>query len=144
MNNTSATSIQPALSLAARILLSALFLFSAYGKLMAPGATQGYIASVGLPAPALAYAVALAVELAGGAMLLLGYRTRIAAAALAAFSIGSALLFHIALGNQNELFHFLKNFAIAGGLLQVMATGAGSISLDGRRVSSSSPALSAR
>jgi putative oxidoreductase len=119
--------------LAARVLLAAIFLVSAFGKLAAPGPTQGYIASVGLPLPMLSYALAILVELGGGLLLLVGYRTRAAAIVLALFSLVSAFVFHHAFGDQNQLFHFLKNLAIAGGLLQVAVYGAGNISIDNRQ-----------
>ena len=127
------TTTNSALPLVGRLLIAAIFLVSAFGKLSAPGATQGYIASVGLPAPVLSYLAALAIELGGGLMLVLGYRTRLAALVLAAFSVVSALVFHHALGDQNQMFHFLKNIAMAGGLLQVVAFGPGAFSLDSRR-----------
>ena len=129
MNTTSNTSFGIG-SLVGRVLLAAIFLVSAFGKLAAPGPTQGYIASVGLPLPLLSYVGAIAVEFGGGLLLLLGYRTRVAAIVLALFSLVSALVFHHALGDQNQLFHFLKNLAMAGGLLQVAVFGAGRISLD--------------
>jgi putative oxidoreductase len=120
------------LPLVGRLLLAAIFLVSAFGKLTAPGPTQGFIASVGLPMPVLSYMAAVIIELGGGLMLLTGYRTRLAATVLAAFSVISALVFHHALGDQNQLFHFLKNLAMAGGLVQVIAFGAGSFSFDNR------------
>ena len=128
--NSSTQNTNSVVSLVGRILLAAIFLFSAYGKLMNPGGTQGYIASVGLPFPVLAYAAALAVELGAGILLLIGYRVRVATLLLAAFSVLSAFIFHHALADQNQLFHFLKNIAIAGGLLQVYAFGAGAYSID--------------
>jgi putative oxidoreductase len=121
------------LPLVGRVLLAAIFLVSAFGKLSAPGPTQGFIASVGLPMPVLSYVAAVIIELGGGLMLLTGYRTRLAATMLAAFSVISAFVFHHALGDQNQLFHFLKNLAMAGGLVQVIAFGAGSFSFDNRR-----------
>ena len=121
------------LPLVGRLLLAAIFLVSAFGKLTAPGPTQGFIASVGLPMPVLSYLAAVIIELGGGMMLLTGYRTRLAAIVLAAFSVISAFVFHHALGDQNQLFHFLKNLAMAGGLVQVIAFGAGSFSFDNRR-----------
>ena len=121
------------LPLVGRLLLAAIFLVSAFGKLSAPGPTQGFIASVGLPMPVLSYMAAVIIELGGGLMLLTGYRTRLAAIVLAAFSVISAFVFHRALGDQNQLFHFLKNLAMAGGLVQVIAFGAGSFSFDNRR-----------
>lgn len=121
------------LPLIGRLLLATIFLVSGFGKLMAPSGTIGYIASVGLPLPELAYAGALAAELGGGLLLVLGYRTRWVAAALALFSVVSAVLFHNALGDQNQMFHFLKNLAMAGGLLQFIAFGGGTFSLDERK-----------
>ena len=119
--------------LAARLLLSAIFLISGFGKLVAPSATIGLIASVGLPFPQLGYVGAVALELIGGSLLVVGYRTRYVALAFAAFSIATALIFHNALADQNQFIHFLKNLALAGGLLHVAAFGAGPFSLDARR-----------
>lgn len=104
-----------------RVLLATIFVFSGVGKVMAPTATIGYIASSGLPFATLAFAGAVAVELGGGLALALGFQTRIVAAVLAAFSVVTALAFHNNFGDQNQLIHFLKNIAMAGGLLQVVA-----------------------
>lgn len=121
-----------ALALAGRILLALTFLLSGLGKLGAPSATQGYIAAMGLPAPLLAYLGAVLVEVGGGALLLVGYRTKVVAIVLALFCVVTALIFHRALDDQNQMIHFFKNLAMAGGLLQVAAFGAGSIALDRR------------
>ena len=131
--SNSTNNAQSALPLVGRILLAILFILSGLFKLAAPAATQGYIASVGVPAPLLAYLVAVVVELGGGVLLLVGYRVRFAATVLALFTVAAALLFHHALGDQNQFIHFMKNLAITGGLLQVIAFGAGSFSLDNRR-----------
>jgi putative oxidoreductase len=136
--NTTTTSAAAAASasvlpLTGRLLIASIFLVSAIGKMAAPAGTIGYIASVGLPFPSLAFLSALVTELVGGVMLALGYRTRLVSIVLALFSVASALLFHNALGDQNQLFHFLKNLAMAGGLLQIVAFGAGAFSLDQRR-----------
>lgn len=122
-----------ALALVGRIGLSAIFLLSGISKITAPATMIGYISSVGLPFPPLALAGAIAVEVGGGIALILGYRTRIVAAILALFSIATALAFHNALGDQNQFIHFFKNIAMAGGLAQVAAFGAGRFSLDARR-----------
>ncbi len=127
--NTANTNIAPAIG---RVLLAAIFIFSGIGKLLAPAATIGYIASSGLPAAPLALAVAIALELGGGLMLAIGIQTRLVAALLAAFSIVTGLAFHNAIGDQNQLIHLLKNIAMAGGLLQVAAFGAGALSFDNR------------
>jgi putative oxidoreductase len=132
MTNTikpSSPSLVPAFG---RLLLAAIFILSGIGKVAAPAATIGYIASTGLPFATLGFAAAVAVELGGGILLAVGYQTRIVATVLALFSIVTALIFHHAFGDQNQMIHFLKNVAIAGGLLQVAAFGAGAFSIDAR------------
>ncbi|MGP8121517.1 MAG: DoxX family protein [Xanthobacteraceae bacterium] len=131
--SSSSTSTTSWLPLLGRLLLALIFIMSGVNKLFAPGPTQAYIAAAGLPLPLVAYIVALVVEIGGGVLLLVGYRTREAALALALFTIVAALGFHNNFAEQNQMIHFLKNLAIAGGLLQVVAFGAGSISLDARR-----------
>lgn len=117
-----------------RLLLAILFIFSGLGKLVAPEATQGYIAAVGLPLPMLSYLLAIVVEVVGGLLLLVGYQTRIASLALAAFTLAAAVLFHNNFADQNQMIHFMKNISIIGGLLQVAAFGAGALSIDARRL----------
>jgi len=126
----SVTTIVPA---AGRAMISALFLLSGISKVATPAMTIGYIQSVGLPLPTVAFALSAAVEIAGGLALLLGFRTRITASILFVFTLATAAVFHTHFGDQNQLIHFLKNLAIAGGLLNVVALGGGRISLDGRR-----------
>ena len=135
MSNTTSNSNSGVVPFVGRILVAAIFILSGLGKIGAPAATQGYIAAMGLPAPLLAYIGAIVVELGGGLLLLAGYRTKLIAAALALFSIVTAFIFHHALADQNQMIHFLKNFAMAGGLLQFVAYGAGRISVDGRAAS---------
>ena len=132
-----------AVALAGRILLGALFLLSGLGKIFAPQETLGYIAQVGLPMPVLGLAIAIVVEVGGGALLTLGYKTRFAAIALAAFAVVTAILFHANIGDQNQFAHAMKNLAIAGGLLQIAAFGAGTLALDARQAPATSPARSA-
>ncbi|MER8844499.1 DoxX family protein [Mesorhizobium australicum] len=117
-----------------RLLLAILFILSGLGKLAAPEAMQGYIASVGLPLPMLSYLLAIVVEVCGGLLLLVGYQTRIASLALGAFTLVAAVFFHGNFADQNQMIHFLKSIAIIGGLLQVAAFGAGGLSLDARRL----------
>lgn len=117
-----------------RIVIAAIFIVSGLGKIAAPEATQGYIASVGLPFPLLGYIIALAAEVGGGLLLLVGYRTRLIAALLAIFTVATAVFFHHNFADQNTLLHFLKNLMIASGLLQISALGATSLSFDTRRL----------
>jgi putative oxidoreductase len=116
-----------------RVMISPLFLLSGLSKLAAPAVTIGYIQSVGLPLPSVAFALSAFVEIVGGVMLLLGFRTRVVASILFVFALATAVFFHRNFGDQNQFIHFFKNVAIAGGLLHVVAFGGGRISLDGRR-----------
>jgi putative oxidoreductase len=118
-------------AVAGRILIGVLFLMSGLSKLAAPAATQGYIASVGLPLPVVAFAVAVAVEVLGSFLLIAGVRTRFVAAGMTVFTLATALTFHKNFADQNQLIHFMKNIAIMGGLLQVVAFGGGKYSVDG-------------
>jgi putative oxidoreductase len=124
------------IAIIARSLIGVPFLITGIGKITAPTAYLAYIASVGLPLPPLCYAIAIAIELGGGLLLVLGWQTRLVAAGLAAFTILTALVFHADFANQNQLFHFLKNVVMAGGLIQVAAFGAGRFSLDALRARS--------
>ena len=116
-----------------RVLIAAIFLYSGFGKIMAPEGTQAYIAAAGLPLPIVGYVLAILVEVGGGLLLLIGYQTRLVALIIALYSIVAALAFHSQFADQNQLIHFMKNFCIAGGLLQIVAFGAGSMSVDARR-----------
>jgi putative oxidoreductase len=132
------------LPFAGRLMIGLPFAMSGLGKLAAYGAATAMISAAGLPLPPLAYAVAVAIELGGGLLLVAGYRVRFVAMALAVFSLATAVSFHNNFADQNQMIHFLKNVMMAGGLLQIAAFGAGALSVDNRRKSgevSSSPAL---
>ena len=125
-----------------RLMIATLFVLSGLGKIAAPAITQAYIASTGLPLPIAGYLIAVAVEVAGGLLLAVGYRTTFVATGMAVFTLATAVIFHNNFADQNQMIHFLKNIAIAGGLFQVAAFGAGSISIDGLRVKGQARALS--
>src|ERR1700730_14918902 len=115
-----------------RVLIGLPFAMSGLGKLAAHGPTTAMIGAVGLPLPPLAYAVAVAVELGGGLLLVSGFRARPVAIALALFSLATAVSFHSNFADENQMIHFLKNVMMAGGLLQIAAFGAGALSIDNR------------
>jgi putative oxidoreductase len=92
-----------------------------------------------LPAPAIAYAIAVIVEIGGGILLVLGFHTRLVALVLAVFCVATAFGFHSNFADQNQMINFMKNIAMTGGLLQVVAFGAGAFSLDNRRLSARRP-----
>jgi putative oxidoreductase len=128
------------LPLAGRLLIGLPFAMSGLAKLGAYGSTTQMIGAVGLPLPALGFAVAVAVELGGGLLLIAGLQTRFVAIALALFSLAAAVFFHANFADQNQMIHFLKNVMITGGLLQIAAFGAGAFSIDNRRGRATSPA----
>ena len=124
--------------LGGRILLAVLFLMSGFGKVTGFEGTVGYIASKGLPLPQVGAAVAAAVELGGSILLIVGWQARWAATALLLFTIPATFIFHNfwavdAAQVQNQTIHFMKNLSIMGGLLYVMAYGAGPLSVDSRK-----------
>ncbi|WP_294768072.1 DoxX family protein [uncultured Rhodoferax sp.] len=129
---------QNPLALAARILLAVLFVPAGISKIAGFAGTVGYISSVGLPLPAVGAVLAILAEAGGGIALLLGFQTRLAALALAIFSVVAGFFFHAfwsvpadqVMVNQ---IMFMKNIAIAGGLLALVAFGPGKLSLDAKQ-----------
>jgi putative oxidoreductase len=120
------------LPLIGRLLIGLPFLMSGLGKLTAYGATTAYIGSVGLPLAPLGWAIAVAFEIGGGLLLVLGFRARAVAFGMAVFTLATAIFFHRNFADQNQMIHFLKNLMIIGGLLQIAHFGAGRFSLDAR------------
>lgn len=119
--------------LVARILIAFIFVFSGVQKFMSLGGTAGYIASVGLPFATLLAIGAALLETLGGIAILVGFRTREAAWALAAFTLVAGFLFHYQPADQMQMINFMKNVAIAGGFLALGQIGAGALSVDARR-----------
>jgi putative oxidoreductase len=119
---------------AGRVLMSIIFLLSGFQKLSGFSGTAAYMASEGLPAPELAALVAIVVECIGGLLVLIGYRTRVVGLVLAVWCIATALIAHNNFADPNQVVHFLKNLAMAGGFLQLAAFGGGAWSIDFRSV----------
>ena len=125
------------IAVVARLAIALIFLWSGLGKLFAAGGTAAYMEQFGVPVAAVLVWVAVAVELGGGLALVLGWQTRLAAAALAFYTLVAALIFHAfwaadAAQALNVEIHFMKNVAIFGGLLMLVAHGAGRYGLDAR------------
>lgn len=114
---------------AGRILLALIFVVAGFGKLGDVQGFSGYLASGGLPA-FLAWPAVL-FEIIAGLALLIGFQTRLAALALAAFSVVTAFLYHFPVDAMQQVM-FLKNLAMAGGYLMLVAHGAGALSVDNR------------
>jgi putative oxidoreductase len=120
------------LALLGRILIAAIFVLSGASKITQPGPTIAYMTAAGLPLAPIGLVIAALIELGGGIGLILGYRTRLVATFLAVFALVTAFVFHSDFSDQNQFIHFFKNVAVAGGLLQIVAFGAGRLSLDAR------------
>jgi putative oxidoreductase len=117
-------------ALIGRVLMSAIYIWSGYDKLMAAAGTQAYFASLGVPLPGAAWLVAVIVELVGGLALLLGIRTRLVGVVLGVWSIATAIAGHSNFADPDMQIHFMKNVAMAGGFAYVAVFGAGAYALE--------------
>lgn len=117
-------------NLVGRILLAHIFLMAGINKITGYSGTQGYMEGMGVPGMLLPLVILL--EIGGALALIVGWQTRWAAYALALFSIVAAIIFHSNLAEQIQMILFMKNWALAGGLLVLAANGAGAFSLDQR------------
>ena len=124
------TTLASATELAGRILLASLFLLSGLNKFGAYSATAAYMASAGVSGAFLP--AVIATEVLGSLAIILGWKTRVAATLLAAFSLLTAFTFHSNFADQIQMIMFLKNISIAGGFLLLIANGAGPLSIDRR------------
>ena len=133
--NTQTNPVTDWAALGSRLLLAVLFLWSGYTKLAYLGPNIGYMKAYGMPAAELLIWPALALELVAGVMLLVGWKTRWAALALIVFTLPATFIFHAYWGVPadqalNQQIHFVKNLAIVGGLLAVIANGAGRFAVE--------------
>ena len=113
-----------------RVLISLIFVMSGLNKIGNYTNTAGWMDAMGVPSGLLPIVIVL--EVLGGLAVILGWQTRVASFLLAGFCLLSAVIFHNNLGDQNEMIHFMKNMAMAGGFLFLTAHGAGNLSLDNR------------
>lgn len=125
-------------TLAGRVLIAFIFVMAGLDKISGFEGTAAYMAAHGIPAAKALLPMVIVVELGGGVLLALGLWTRAAAVALALFVIGATVIFHAfwavpAEQMQPQMIHFMKNLAILGGLLYVLAFGPGGWSVDARR-----------
>ncbi|HJZ89507.1 MAG TPA: DoxX family protein [Gemmataceae bacterium] len=139
----------PLAALCGRILLSAIFLLSAFGKMMDWSGTAAGMEKHGMVAVPFFLAGAIALELGGGLSVLLGLKARWGAVALLVFIVPATLIFHNfwaedGAARMNQMTNFMKNIAIMGGLLTVVAHGAGGFSIDNWRHSRSEARPTAR
>jgi putative oxidoreductase len=122
-------------ALVGRILLAIVFIPAGFSKIGGFAGTAGYIASKGLPLPEVGAAIAIAVEIVAGVALLLGWKARWAALALAVFTLVASVFFHAFWSvppeqHMTQYLMFVKNIGIVGGLLAIFAFGPGRMSVD--------------
>ena len=123
------------IQLIGRIMLALIFILAGISKMMDPAGTSGYMQSMGVPTLFLWPTILL--EIFGGIALIVGYRTAIAAVALALFSIVAAVLFHSDFGDKIQMILFMKNIAMAGGLLLLATSGVTGYSFDSKKKNAS-------
>jgi putative oxidoreductase len=119
------------IQLLGRVMLALIFILAGIGKIQDPAGTAGYMQSMGVPGILLWPTIAL--EILGGIAIAIGYKTRLAAFALAGFTLLAAVLFHRNFGDQMQMIMFLKDIAITGGLLLLAVSGKTAYSMDIRR-----------
>lgn len=124
-------SLQNPFSLLGRALIALLFIPAGFSKIAGFAGTAGYIASKGVPLPEVAAAIAIAVELGLGLLVLVGLQTRWAALGIALFTVVITFIFH-PLSDPSQAQAFFKNIAVVGGLLTIVAWGAGAWSVDAK------------
>lgn len=125
MNNPA---LGDAAKLVGRILLALMFVLGGWSKINGYAGTQGYMASAGVPGILLP--LVIIVELIGGLMIVIGYKTRLVALVLFAFTLAASVLFHMNWAAPMQQLLFMKNIAVAGGFLVLFAAGAGAYSVD--------------
>ena len=117
--------------LASRLLLAWIFVHEGLSLAMNFDAASSSMAKLGVPAFALMATIAL--QLAAGFAIAVGWYAQLGAAGLGVFCLMTAMLFHTNFVVRNELLHFEKDIAIAGGMFVLMVRGAGRWSVDSLR-----------
>jgi len=108
-----------------RILLAAIFLWSGADKVMNYAGTLAYMKRAGLPYPEVLLFASAIVEIGCGAALVIGWKTRAAAAILVLWLIAATAMFHNPAAGVDAMIHFMKNLAIMGGMMMLFAFGPG-------------------
>ena len=112
----------------ARVLISVLFLISAYNKIFNIEGSMNWMSGYGIPG-ILIYPTIL-IEILLPVMIIIGYKVRIAASLLSIFCLLTAFIFHFDFADQIQFILFLKNVGLAGGFLFIVVNGTKEWSLD--------------
>jgi putative oxidoreductase len=126
-----------AAALVGRILIALIFVLSGFNKIGGFSGVVGYIGSKGLPMPQVLAALTIALELGGGILLIVGFKTRWVALLFFLWLIPTTFVFHRFWGidaaqAQNQFINFMKNVSIMGAMSMLMAFGPGAYSVDKR------------
>lgn len=119
--------------LVARLLIASLFLVAGYNAVKALSGTVGYFGRLGIPVPQVMGPFVVAYELIVGALVAVGFMTRLAALLLAILTVFAALIAHTNFADTNQLNHFLKCLGVIGGCLALMVAGPGAYSVDAKK-----------
>ena len=111
-----------------RIFLSVLFLIEGIGKLFTQEQVITYMEDYGVPG--MLFIPAVVVEILFPLLLIVGYKTRLAALVMALFTLTVAIIFHTDFSDGMQLISFLKDLAIAGGFMIIIAYGSNKFSID--------------
>ena len=111
-----------------RLLLSILFLIEGLGKISMQEEVIMYMEEYGVPG--ILFLPATALEILFPIILIVGYKTKWAASVMALFTFTVAIIFHTDFSDGMQMIFFLKDLAIAGGFMIIVAYGPGKISLD--------------
>jgi putative oxidoreductase len=128
--STTARPLDDYLPVLARLLMCSLFIWDGVLQLRDPAGTVQYFTSLHVPAPQVAVWISIPIHLIGGVAILVGFKTRWAAAVLILLCLGTAFGVHLPAGDMDNMVNFYKNLVMAGGFLYVIAFGAGAISFD--------------
>jgi putative oxidoreductase len=128
--STTARPLDDYLPVLARLLMCSLFIWDGVLQLRDPAGTVQYFTSLHVPAPQVAVWISIPIHLLGGVAILVGFKTRWAAAVLILLCLGTAFGVHLPAGDMDNMVNFYKNLVMAGGFLYVIAFGAGAISFD--------------
>jgi putative oxidoreductase len=116
--------------LLARLLMCSLFIWDGVLQLRNPAAAAAYFNSVHVPLYNIAVWPSVALHLLAGAAILIGFKTRWAAALLALFCLATAFGVHLPAGDLDNMTHFYKNLVMAGGFLYMLSFGGGALGID--------------
>ena len=119
------------IDLIGRLLISALFLLSAYNKILSIDGTMGWMEGYGIPGFLLYPTIALEIILP--LFIIIGYKARLSAGLLALFCLSTAFVFHSDFADQMQLIAFLKNIGLAGGFFFIVANGTKDWSVDRKK-----------